>query len=778
MKKALFLLFLLLVLCQNAIYAQCKIDTLKQKLNPNEISEAQVDILNTLAQEYASCDVNKALYYANQAIYTAQKKGYIKGEAIALANRGYAQYVENPLSLNNVLNDYKTAIEKLKKIGDKDALGDVYTNYASFYQQISYTKKEYLDSAATYYKNAFAIFEQNDQNNKAAEVAGLAAQLYFEKGDLQNAEVYANKSVSLKSDTQYNTGSVIKKSLEEQGKAQRKFIYALVLGLVLMGIFAIFVIRGFLKSQKTNRLLEKQKTALEKQTEEINRQKYTLEQKGMELQEAMNTLQTKNSEMDKLNKEILLQQTQIELRNQELAEKNEELHQQQEEVKSQRDHLEVTANELEAQTEALQKSYESITILSRIGQSITSTLNFKEIFDTFYGYTTQLMPADGFRVVEYIPENQSLQYKFNTENQRKKPLIKISLKDDTNPAVWCYKNSRSILVNQKSDLQQYGLDDYSINPIFNSMLFFPLLIEESTIGAVGVYSRQEDAYNARHMEMLKTLASYATIAIQNAKTYEILNAAQEQLVESEKMAALGNLVAGVAHEINTPVGICVTAASRLDSKTQEFKKIYETGQMKRKDLADFLETSEQGTKILLSNLRRAADLVQGFKRVAVEQTSETKRAFNLKTYLQETIMALNPEFKNKPYTIDLEANDDLEINSFAGAFSQIITNLVMNSLIHGFKNKETGHILIKAFTQYKNLILVYSDNGNGMTEEVQQKVYEPFFTTNREGGGTGLGMNIVYNLAQKLGGKLSLKSAVNQGVTFTFEIPLNLEEVS
>jgi signal transduction histidine kinase len=384
------------------------------------------------------------------------------------------------------------------------------------------------------------------------------------------------------------------------------------------------------------------------------------------------------------------------------------------------------------------------------------------------------MPGEGFVLAEYHLENNRIDLKFNREFNEEKPLLAIPMEDETNPIVWCIKNARTIWVNDREDLPKYHLTENHVSPQFNSLIYCPLLSDNQAIGAVGIYSTEEDAYTLQHLDMLKTLASYATIALDNAKTYEILNAAQEQLVEAEKMAALGNLVAGVAHEINTPVGICVTAASRLDSKTKEFAEVFGAGQMKRKDLSDFLATTEEGMKILMNNLTRAADLVQGFKRVAVEQSSETKRVFELKTYLEETILALKPEFKNKPFEIVLDA-ETIEINSYAGAFSQILTNLVMNSLIHGFKGRDKGQIVIQTRTRNKNLIMTYTEDGNGMSKEILSQIYEPFFTTNRDGGGTGLGMNIVYNLAaQKLGGKLNAESEPGKGVKFTFEIPLNM----
>ena len=774
MKKSLLLTLCLIFLSQMS-FAQCsKIDSLERVLVYTSGYQQKVNILNELSENYKSIkEFNRSFAYAKQAVSLARNIKFELGHARALKNRAAVSYAVNPQSLDEVIAGFEKALEIYHKNNEELDLANTYWTYGRFYQEISYTQESFLDSAAVYYEEAFRIYDEKNDRQSSAKVASNIAEVYFEKGDDAQAFKYSKKSIGI-NDTQFSNARIVQKFLDKQSAQQRRFIYFLIGGLVLMGFLAMLLVKGMVQIGRVNKQLHQQKSDLIQKNKEIDRKNKEIEQKNTKIQDTLTQLQVRNKEIDKQYKQILLQREEIEMRNVELSEKNEELKQIQEELEAQRDNLAKQAYEISIQAEELQKSYETITILSRIGQSITSTLNYKDIFDTFYGYVTQLMPADGFRVSEYYPEYGELEYKFNSENHRNKPLIKVSMQESSNPAVWCVKNSRSIMINQKSDLLQYGLDEYSINPIFNSMIYFPLLHEDHTIGAVGVYSKKEQAYNRHHMDMLKTLASYTSIAFKNAETYEILNAAQEQLVESEKMAALGNLVAGVAHEINTPVGICVTAASRLDSKTKEFKGLFQAGQVKKKNLVEYLETNEQGNKIILSNLTRAADLVQGFKRVAVEQSSETKRIFNLKTYLEETILALNPEFKNKPYNIILDAQDDIEINSFAGAFSQIITNLVMNSLIHGFKDKEGGEIKITVHTRYDNLYMTYSDNGNGMSDEVKEKIFEPFYTTNRDGGGTGLGMNIVYNLVvQKLGGKLNLESILGKGVLFTFEIPLS-----
>ena len=253
---------------------------------------------------------------------------------------------------------------------------------------------------------------------------------------------------------------------------------------------------------------------------------------------------------------------------------------------------------------------------------------------------------------------------------------------------------------------------------------------------------------------------------------ETLEKTRDQLVQSEKMAALGELVAGVAHEINTPVGVGVTAASFLDAKTNEVKKIYEAGELKRSELENYLQTVEEVSNSILINMERAAELVSSFKQVAVDQSSENRRQFNLKEYINEILLSLRPRYKKTEHTIEVSCEDDIELNSFPGAFSQILNNLIMNSLIHGFREMEKGTITVNISRQEKNILFVYRDNGRGMGPEEREKVFDPFYTTMRGKGGTGLGMSIVFNLiTQTLKGGIECESSPGKGVVFTMKFP-------
>jgi signal transduction histidine kinase len=256
-------------------------------------------------------------------------------------------------------------------------------------------------------------------------------------------------------------------------------------------------------------------------------------------------------------------------------------------------------------------------------------------------------------------------------------------------------------------------------------------------------------------------------------TLQQLRTTQNQLLEFEKMAALGNLVAGVAHEINTPIGISVTAASVLSEDATDFLTIYKSGKMKRADLETFLDTAKESSSMILANLKRAADLVQSFKQVAVDQSSESQRCFYLKEYLEEIILSLIGNLKRTKHRIEITGDTNLTLNSYPGTLSQIVTNLVMNSLIHAYAEKEAGQIQIDFKQEGEQLILQYSDDGQGIKPENINQIFDPFFTTNRSQGSTGLGLHIVYNLiTQKLRGTIQCESQVGMGTKFTLKLPI------
>ncbi len=246
-----------------------------------------------------------------------------------------------------------------------------------------------------------------------------------------------------------------------------------------------------------------------------------------------------------------------------------------------------------------------------------------------------------------------------------------------------------------------------------------------------------------------------------------LKSAQSQLVESEKMAALGGLVAGIAHEINTPLGVGVTAASHLSNQISTFKKTYDKGQLKRSALENLLENAKQSTDMLSRNLMRASDLIRNFKLVAVDQSGENRRKFELKEYFEEIDQSLHPKLKKGKHSVSIFADQEITVDTYPGVLAQIMTNLIMNSIMHGFEGISGGEITIHLTLEDGRVLMRYQDNGVGMTSDQKTHVFEPFYTTKRALGGSGLGMSISYNLiVNKLGGSIQCVN-VQKGALFS-----------
>jgi len=256
--------------------------------------------------------------------------------------------------------------------------------------------------------------------------------------------------------------------------------------------------------------------------------------------------------------------------------------------------------------------------------------------------------------------------------------------------------------------------------------------------------------------------------------YDELTHTQEQLIESEKMAALGKLVAGVAHEINTPLGVSLTSLSYSQGLHQTLQEQFSNETLKRSDLENFLERSQQGVDIAINNLNRASELVKTFKKVASDQHVEELRRFSLADYLANTVTSLAPKLKQQNVVIKWTCDENIMLESYPGLLWQVFSNLVMNSLIHGYEHKEKGTISIQVETLDDWLKIIYQDDGCGMSDEVRNSIFLPFYTTKRHTGGTGLGMHIVYNMiSQKLQGSISCESQLGQGTTFEITLPLN-----
>lgn len=278
---------------------------------------------------------------------------------------------------------------------------------------------------------------------------------------------------------------------------------------------------------------------------------------------------------------------------------------------------------------------------------------------------------------------------------------------------------------------------------------------------------------------IKVYERTAKLAESNQQLQQSLNEltlAKDQLVQSEKMASLGQLVAGVAHEVNTPLGICVTSVSALKEKIAELNHALIEEKLTKKQLTSILNMFVEYEQIIERSLNKAVELIRGFKSVAVEQHTDPKININLAQHVDDIVNTVRTLFKQKNYTITTHVDPDFTLVTYPSAWNQILTNFLTNSHIHGFEDRIDGEISIDFQANEENLILIYKDNGKGIKSDVKDKIFDPFVTTKRGLGGSGLGMNIVYNLVNtKLGGSITIADS-EHGCCFVVKVPLLVDE--
>ncbi len=261
----------------------------------------------------------------------------------------------------------------------------------------------------------------------------------------------------------------------------------------------------------------------------------------------------------------------------------------------------------------------------------------------------------------------------------------------------------------------------------------------------------------------------------NDRNQELLQMQQEQLRDAAKLALIGERVAELTHEVNTPLGVSITALSSLSELVIRTRQVIEAGHLTRSGLQDFLATTEESAGIALANLQRAKALVESFKRVTVDQCTEESARFKLREYLEQLLLTLSPKLKKTRIDVCLECAPDIELESYPGALSQIVTNLISNSLLHGFDKDEAGTIRIQAQEEGEALTLCYSDDGCGIGSDQLERIFEKYFTTKRAVGSSGLGLHILHTLVtETLKGTVSVSSEKGKGVAFRIRFPREL----
>lgn len=399
---------------------------------------------------------------------------------------------------------------------------------------------------------------------------------------------------------------------------------------------------------------------------------------------------------------------------------------------------------------------ESINVPIFIKDDKLKYVNCNKSFAKFYGKTKEEIIGSDINIFKdntLIEEQQQTDYEVLKSEKAKSKFCKVKNSKGNIKDVIIYKNYfKDEKTNTKLIIGTY-LDITEINKAKEKIEKFNEELQQK------VYERTEELEESNE-ELQATINN--------------LKQTQDKLVEAEKLASLGSLVAGVAHEINTPVGIGLTGVTHLLEETKKISALYKEDKITQEDFEKYLILSDDISKLVNTNLERTAQLVKSFKQISVDQTSEDERKFFLDKYIYDILFSLKNIIKKNHVDVDVNADDNIELYSYPGYFSQIITNLIINSIKHGFKHKTDGKINISLKKEKDTVLIIYKDNGKGIKEENIAKIFEPFFTTNRDKGSTGLGLNIIYNIiTSKLNGSIVCDSEENKGVEFTIKINLS-----
>lgn len=444
-----------------------------------------------------------------------------------------------------------------------------------------------------------------------------------------------------------------------------------------------------------------------------------------------------------------------------------------------------------------------ISAMVSIASLVTRELSISDIYLDIHHIVSKIIELKNIAIFRVDMDQKQLILDYFVDEKDKIEFNGQIIPMGKGVSSYCIRQQKPCLLSENDILKLQS--EQEIDTLYGTMphswMGVPVMHETEVLGLIIVQSYSESTeYTRRDLEVLTFIAanisivlkqkeisdreketnqalksSLETITIQNKdieNKVEQLKNTQKELIQKEKMASLGSLVAGIAHEINTPLGICVTGISNLDYHYKQFDLAMENGTATDTQLQNFLEDVGDMCKIISTNVQRAATLIQGFKQIAVDQSSESMRTINLVEYINEVIHSLNPMIKKTSHSVQIDGDKTLNVFTKPGAISQLITNLVNNAFLHGFEGKSNGVVQIKVFNQNSNIHLEVSDNGVGMNREQLANIYEPFYTTKRGLGGSGLGAHIIFNIATSiLGGKIDVSSVEEQGTKFLIIFP-------
>jgi ligand-binding sensor domain-containing protein/signal transduction histidine kinase len=429
----------------------------------------------------------------------------------------------------------------------------------------------------------------------------------------------------------------------------------------------------------------------------------------------------------------------------------------------------------EQQKEAALHARRNIALLSDIGRELTANLDSEAIMANVYGQVRQLMDVHVF-AIGVAQAGGSLDYPFVMEDRKR-----IAPSDACSPRVLalgqrCLETGEEILIDDFDRDAARWIGEMTDPPGAQppaSLIVVPVMVGSRALGVLFVQSRARHAYQRVQLDMLSTLAAYVGVALDNADAYRQLKDTQAQLAAHEKLASLGSLVAGVAHELNTPIGNSLLMASTLQEKTDLLAARFAESNLKKSELEGWIAAASEASALIQRSLQAAAELVNSFKQVSVDQASTQRRRFDLAQACQEIAATIMNQVRRGGHALELRVEPRIVMDSYPGPLGQVLINFVNNALLHAFEGPGGTMVLAASLSGTDRVRIEFRDDGRGIPPEYLSRIFDPFFTTRMGQGGTGLGLNIAYNIVTTLlKGSIQVESGQGKGTVFILDLPL------
>lgn len=419
-------------------------------------------------------------------------------------------------------------------------------------------------------------------------------------------------------------------------------------------------------------------------------------------------------------------------------------------------------------------SADTLRQLADVGLDITANLHAEAVFEALHRRVVSLLDAPVMEIYRTNASNTTLKRRFGWAGDQSLPMLAIDLNATDSYVALTARERQEILL--KPSCGERSAAD--VGPTMQSALFAPLIVDQRVQGVMAIQSEKAHAYGERERMIFRTLCAYGAIALDNAGAYRQLQEAQTQLVEQEKLAALGSLVAGVAHELNTPLGNSMMMVSILQQYNAKLRAKMTSNGLRRADLEAYLDDAQDAARVITRGLNSAAELINSFKQVAADRTAAQRRTYDLQQSSHEIIATMTNQIRISGHQIELDIPDGLTMNSYPGPYGQVIASLISNALMHAFDNRPQGKMRLSArLIETDRVQIQFRDDGVGIPEAHIKRIFEPFFTTKMGQLCKGLGLSISYNIVTSiLHGSIVVASAEGGGACFTLDLPLTAPE--